>query len=301
MQKTLMAYFSQGGTTKKVADKIAHGLQSRQFLVDFHNIAVDPPVSIAGYDMIGIGSPVYIFRPPFNVLDFIKGLPVLNGLPYFVFLLYGTEAGTAGNIIRKTLSRKGGREIGYKKYKGRDFFLGYLQRGYLFSPNNPSEDELKEAEEFGKDLSNRISGGDYVEPGMDKMPPVVYSLERLITTRSQVKQIYSRFFKVDKKNCTSCEICAQNCPKNNIRFDENDLPTWGRDCVACFYCQMNCPLDAVTSPMDWAIMAPFINYNINRVKKDRKVEHVRVVHKEGKTVRIWDRENSRTFNRLKDH
>jgi len=286
MRKTLIAYFSQGGTTKKIAEKISQGLQSKQFQVDFYNIVDDQRPSITDYDVIGIGSPVYIFRPPFNVLDYLKGLPELNDLPFFVFLLYGTEPGTAGNIIRKTLSRKGGKEIGYEKFKGADYFFGYLQRGHLFSPNNPSENELKQAEQFGQDLVSRISEKGYVKPKMDTLPPPVYCIERMITTRSQVQQIYSRFFKVDKDKCTSCKICIQQCPKNNIRFDKNDLPIWGRECIACFYCEMKCPLDAITSPLDWSIMAPFTNYNVSRSLKDPSIEDVKVVHKKGKTVRV---------------
>lgn len=286
MLKILVSFFSQGGTTKKIAEKISRGLQSRQLHVDFYNIADDHPPSIAEYDIFGIGSPVYIFRPPFNVLDYLKSLPSLNGMPFFVFLLYGTETGTAGNIIRNILSRKGGKEIGYEKFKGADYFLGYIQRGHLFSPDNPTESELKHAEQFGQDLVSRISEKEYIKPEIDALPPPVYLFERLITTRSQVKQIYSRFFKVDKDKCTSCKICIQNCPKNNISFDDNDLPVWDRDCIACFYCEMKCPVDAITSPLDWSIMAPLINYNVARNMKEPSVENVKVVHKKGRTVRV---------------
>jgi len=111
MGKILITYFSQGGSTKKVAEKISQGLQSGNHQVDFYNIEENQPPGIANYDIIGIGSPVYIFRPPFNVLDYLKGLPELNGLPFFVFLLYGTKPGTAGNTIRNILTKKGGREI----------------------------------------------------------------------------------------------------------------------------------------------------------------------------------------------
>lgn len=286
MKKALIAYFTQGGTTKKIAEKISQGLQSKKFHVDFYNIADDQPPSIVDYDIIGIGSPVYIFRPPFNVIDYLKGLPALNDLPFFVFLLHGAITGTAGNIIRKSLSRKGGKEIGYEKFKGADSFLGYLQRGHLLSPNNPSENELNQAEQFGQDLASRISEQNYMKPEMERLPLPVYCIERMITTRSQIKQIYSRFFKADKDKCTSCKICMQQCPKHNISFNKNDLPIWGRDCILCFYCEMKCPAEAITSPLDWLIMAPFINYNISQFSKDPSLEKIKVVHRKGKTIRI---------------
>lgn len=286
MQKILIAYFTQGGSTIKIAKKISQGLQSKNHQVDFYNIVDNQPPNIKNYDIIGIGSPVYIFRPPFNVIDYLRGLPKLNDLPFFVFLLYGTKPGTAGNVIRKILSRKGGNEIGYEKFKGADYFYGYLQRGHFASPNNPSEDELKQAEQFGQDLVSRISEKDYIKPGMDALPPIVYCIERMITTKSQVRQIYSRFFKVDKEKCTSCKICVKECPKNNIHFDQNEYPVWGRECIGCFYCEMKCPTDAITSPLDWLIMAPFVNYNVSDFLKDPSIEKIKVVHKKGKIARV---------------
>ena len=75
MPKALIAYFSQGGTTEAIAKKISDGLQDEKFQVDLHNIAESKPPDISEYDMIGIGSPVYIFRPPFNVSDYLNSLP----------------------------------------------------------------------------------------------------------------------------------------------------------------------------------------------------------------------------------
>jgi len=150
MKKALIAYLSQGGTTRSVSEQILKGLSEEQIQVDLYDIADGPIFDISSYDMIGIGSPVYIYRPPFKVVEFIKSLPDLDGLPFFTFVLYGTKPGTTGNVLRNLLTIKGAREIGYAKFKGADFFVGYLQRGYLFSPDNPNNNELEIANSFGK-------------------------------------------------------------------------------------------------------------------------------------------------------
>jgi hypothetical protein len=49
---------------------------------------------------------------------------------------------------------------------------------------------------------------------------------------------------------------------------------------------MKCPEDAITSPVDWLIMAPFMNYNVRMGIKNRSIDKVKVVHSKGKTVRI---------------
>jgi len=288
MSKTLMVYFSQGGTTAKIAEKISQGLEERQYQSDLYNIMDGQPPDITGYDMIGIGLPVYIFRPPFSVLDYVKSLPELKGLPFFVFLLHGINPGTAGNILRKILERKGGREIGYTMFRGADYFVGYLQRGFLFSPDNPTEEELKRARQFGREIVSHISEKEYIKIEKDPFPPIVFSIERMITNRFFIKQLYSRFFKVDKTKCTPCEVCVKQCPKKNITLDKNGIPGWGRDCMFCFYCEIKCPEDAISSPADWLIFAPLINYNIGWATKDPSIEQVRVTHIKGKTKRIKD-------------
>jgi len=139
MKKALIAYFSQGGTTRSVSEQILKGLNDKNIQVDLYDITEGSPIDINSYDMIGIGSPAYIFRPPFSVIGFIKGLPDLTGLSYFTFVMYGTRPGKTGNVIRNLLTIKGAKEIGYSKFKGADFWVGYLQRGYLFSPDNPND------------------------------------------------------------------------------------------------------------------------------------------------------------------
>lgn len=118
MPRALILYFSQGKTTKKIASVISKGLESEGLSVDLYDITQDTPPEMTDYDVVGIGSPVYVFRPPFNVMEFLKSLPNLNGLPFFCFILHGTLSGATGNILREHLTLKGGKEIGYAKYKG---------------------------------------------------------------------------------------------------------------------------------------------------------------------------------------
>lgn len=184
MKKALIAYFSQGGTTRSVSEQILKGLNDEQIQVDLYDIAEGPLFDINSYDMIGIGSPVYIFRPPFKVIEFIKSLPDLDGLPFFAFVMYGMIPGKTGNVIRNLLSIKGAKEIGYAKFKGANFWVGYLQRGYLFSPDNPNSNELEMANNFGREIAANFSDNNYTKPDMDSGPGIVYTIENLITKKS---------------------------------------------------------------------------------------------------------------------
>lgn len=286
MKKALIAYFSQGGTTAKVATEISNGLRDKGYDADLYKIGDEPFLDVKGYDMIGIGSPVYIFRPPFNVMDYVRKLPDLNSLPFFVFMLHGTHPGTAGNILRSALKRKGGREVGFSCFKGADYFVGYVQRGILFSPDNPSSNELERARLFGKQSAQFALGAGYVKPPKDPLPPAVYSFERMLTMRFMTNHIYSYFFKADNEKCSSCGLCIKICPQKNISLDQDGMPSWGRRCIFCGYCELKCPEDAITTPVDWTVFAPLILYNIHHAKNSPSIEHIPVVHRKGKTKRI---------------
>ncbi len=286
MSKILITYFSQGGTTAQVAEYIAFGLRSSGHQVDLCNIKDCQPINLDCYDLLGIGSPAYFFRPPINVTDYLTSLPSLTGLRSFVFVLYGTYPGDTGNNIRAALRMKGASEAGYFKCRGADFYQGYLKEGYLFSPDNPLPSELSQAKEFGSNVSAIIAGNKYTQPEFDPPPGFIYRTERFFTNRWLVKKIISRLFWVNRKTCTTCALCMKQCPTGNIVANKEGYPLWSRDCILCQSCEMNCPQEAITSPISWAVFKFFILYNVTNASRDTSLDHVRVKHIRGRTTRV---------------
>ncbi|GAB6095365.1 hypothetical protein JCM14469_16170 [Desulfatiferula olefinivorans] len=286
MPKTLITCFSQGGTTARVAKAIGEGFASKGHEVVFHAMAGKEPLNPDGFDLLGVGLPVYYFRPPFNVMDVLSQLPDLKGLPVFVFVLYGTRLGDVGTVIRTLLRDKGGRDMGLFTTKGEDYFLGYLKRGYLFSPEKPASEDLEHARVFGETMADRVERGDWISPEDDAPPPCVYRLERFLSNRWFTRWIYSRMFRVKKDRCTGCGLCMKLCPMGNITADENDRPVWGRDCLLCLYCEMKCPAEAIVSPLSTPLFAPFMAYNVWQARTDPTVNHARVVHEKGRVKRL---------------
>ncbi len=290
MPRCLIVYFSQGGTTAQVAEQIAVGLHAAGYQVDLYNIKDEQPPPLDGYDLLGIGAPVYYCRPPFNVMDYVNSLLDLAGFPAFHFMLYGTYRGGAGNFVRRALSRKGAEEVGYFHCLGADYALLYLNEGYLFSPDHPTAEELAQAEAFGRRVAEYAAGKHYVRPEDDRPPSIIYRLERFLTNRWWANQIYSRFFRVNTKTCIACGLCAKHCPTQNVVQDKEGRPTWGQDCLLCLMCQLKCPEDAITSPADWLLFRPFAIYNIRRAAQDPALDYVRVIHRRGRT-KLMERES----------
>lgn len=130
MKRVLIAYFSQRGTTAEITRQIARGFRNNDYAVDLFNILEEDPPDISRYDILGIGSPVYVLKPPFNIMGYIETLPDLKGMPFFLFIMDGSYPGAAGTLIRRALRKRGGREVGYTRYMGEDREMLYRKLGY---------------------------------------------------------------------------------------------------------------------------------------------------------------------------
>lgn len=285
MKKCLIVYFSQGGTTKKTGEAIAAGFDTAGWQTELVNLNANPnpPIDFDSYDMIGVGAPTYFYKPPFNVSEYLEKIGNLKGKPFFVFILYGTYKGDAGNYIRKALSAKNGKEAGYLKTRGADMFLGYLRQGALFSPDRPNAEDLSEAEKFGNDLaSGKLAA---VIPA-DPAPAFLNKLERFFLTPYLFNHIYTKFFKVDRKLCVSCGLCQKVCPTCNITLDSEKMPVFGRDCIGCINCEMKCPTEAIKSPFAWPLTKIFLKMNVYKATIDPEIDRAEVKHVKGRIIRL---------------
>ena len=290
MPRAAVIYFSQNGTTAQVADAIAVGLRTAGYVTDLSNLRDGAPPDISAYDLLGIGSPVYYYRLPFNVTDYLQVLPQLDGMPVFCFLVEGSHAFDAVNSLRHGLAQRGTKDVGYYRCHGEAYFLGHLREGYLFSPDHPSPDELQRATAFGVTVAQHAAKGEVAHTADEPKAPLMYRIERAVTSRWLVEQVYSRLFTVDPNRCTACGLCMDICPTKNIEKNQRGHPVWGRKCLYCLSCEMKCPEDAISSaisrPILRMLVRPFLQYNMRHWSREPKLEHVRVVHRHGRTERL---------------
>ena len=286
MKNCLMIYFSQGGTTEKVAKSIANGLLSSDCQADLCNIRDSELPALEGYDLIGIGTPVYYFRPTFNIIDALKNLPQLKGIAFFTFVLFGTYRFDTDAYINSILTSKGAYHVGSFYCYGADYFLGYLRRGALFSPNHPTVKELNQAEAFGNVVMANFKNNNAVEPDKKQKPSAIYRFERFTTNQWLTKNILSKGFKVNRNKCNTCGVCMKECPTNNITEDNDGYPVWGNKCIICFYCDLKCPEEAIRSAGSWLIFKPFIMYNVYKALKDPVIDNVPIKLSKGQVKRV---------------
>ncbi len=284
MSRCLIVYYSQGNTTKKIAEAVAKGIRAGSHEVDLHNLKDGPPPDHGKYDMLGIGVPAHYYRPAIIMSDYLDTLSGISGKPVFTFVLHGATRGDAGNRVRRELEKKGGKELGYAHFFGESHFLGYLKQGYQFSPRHPKPDAVAQAEAFGRDLAARTDGRPFTNPAYDPALPMIFRLERFLTNRFLIRNVHSRLFRWNRKKCSGCGLCMKQCPTGNIREDASGAHVWGRNCILCFSCELNCPKEAISAPVLWFMFWPFMVYNTRHEASNPAIEHIRVKHANGRTI-----------------
>jgi flavodoxin/NAD-dependent dihydropyrimidine dehydrogenase PreA subunit len=283
--RALVAYFSITGTTATVAESVACGLRRAGFCVEIAEIVPGPSgplprVRPGEFDLLAVGTPAHYYRPPSLVREWIAALPPMDGLPTLAFVLYALDLGASGNRLRRQLTQRGCAEVGYLPRRGFGCYLPYVRRGYRFSPEHPTDRELATAEEWALAASTRP---------LPAAPPDgrthwENAVVRAVLSPMLVRHFYAARFSSDSSRCARCGACARTCPMSNISRTEDGAPVWGRSCLLCFECQLRYPNEAVRSPADWRVFAPFISYDVRRGRRDLRAGFMRVRLERGKIV-----------------
>lgn len=276
--KCLIIYYSLTNSTALIAENIAEGIKNSGSDAVLCNIKDEYPPDLDEFDMLGIGTPVYVFNVPINMLECIEGISNKKNIPAFAFLTYGTYAWNAGDLLKKAMNKSGFKPKGWFFSHGADYFLGYLKKGCFASPSHPTQEEKEAAKRFGYDMVS--SGNSW--PQFTQSPPVMYRIEQILLNRHLVRLYYQKQFKINTDLCISCGVCSEGCPTRNIHLNPEGFPVWGQNCIMCLSCELHCPKEAIASPMSLPFMNPIMNYNVSHILKDPDIEKSKVILRNGK-------------------
>ena len=257
--KTLIIYFSQTGFTRKVAEQIRDGVAEVAGHCDLTSLTDVKPESLADYDLVGLGCPVFYYNAPYNVRDFMQGLPELADSQWFVFCSHGSVMGNSLILMAEALMKKGIRVVGYHDTYA-DGTIPFYPYPTL-TTGHPDEREYEEARAFGREVaerSRRIAAGEQgliPEAGEKNQEwtqqAETFSLEFL----SQVMPRMS----INEEKCAHCQECAENCPVDGID-PEADPPRIQDPCIYCWNCAKICPELAIEADWDGVVSIAPQNY-----------------------------------------
>jgi flavodoxin/ferredoxin len=255
--KTLIIHFSQTGNTLTVAKSIAEGIREAGHSCQLVRLADVDTSRLADYDLVGLGCPVFYYKEPLNVRDFMEDLPDLQGKHWFVFCSHGSVLATTMISMTDRLTRRGIVVVGgFDTYS--DATLPFYPYPTL-TTGHPDESDLAQARDFGREVvgrSKRVAEGD--SSLVFKPRPVTDEWtigEAELLSAEFMGQVMPKL-QIDMDKCTLCHICEDNCPVNGIDV-EADPPRIQSPCIYCWYCAKSCPDLAIET--DWTplvTMAP---------------------------------------------
>ncbi|MHA1264871.1 MAG: EFR1 family ferrodoxin [Candidatus Helarchaeota archaeon] len=272
--RSVIFFFSQQGSTKKIAEKIAEGLRSEGDpcdLVQFTKLSKDLQLirnfNFKKYHLIGIGTPVYYFHPPYHLFEVFDSFPNLSHATGFLFCTSGGNPGATLYKIKQIMDRKG-----LKIIDGYDGWIGLDQhRCYSHFPDSalpksighPTAEELHAAREFGRKLIKKALNPTTPEKTDFWTKDNVWARGGWKGRSAPFMERWFPEFRLNKEKCTQCGECAARCPVEAIQLDP--YPVWIRDCDRCYLCDLYCPEQAIEC--DWSRQTTFMDEILARAKK----------------------------------
>ena len=301
MMKCLVIYFSLTGNTKKVAEAVCAGVKQAAGHCDLKPIKEVDPKALGEYDLIGLGTLV-IGWTPLNVELFINKIRGVDGKHIFSFCTHNTYWDEYFPSILPALEKQGLKVIGWDHWFGSAYGPLNQPTPYL-TDGHPDLEDLKAAEEFGKEMvdrSRRIHASeeglipefpkmpsDEEREGLPPPPPKEIMME-------QYRNAYKRF-SYDAGKCLypECTLCMDNCPMGGINLAV-DPPRIARPCMLCQFCDQICPTGAIQYSLEalkeMAQMDAEANFEAAAIKRCREYEKAGIFRRYVPEDKIgWDR------------
>jgi formate hydrogenlyase subunit 6/NADH:ubiquinone oxidoreductase subunit I len=248
--KGVVVFYSATGNTGKVAKAIHRGMKGVIGDCDIAAIKNCDPRDMAKYDLIGIGAPIWYFREPANVRLFIENMPRLDGKLCFPFCVHGAAPVGFFFSIAPALQRKGLTVIGWKDWYGSVDQVLHMPKPY-FTDGHPDAVDLREAEEFGREMAERAGRIAAGERSLIPELPRGKGADQLWgpnTMRPPTADGKARFpdraINTEKCLYPDCTICADNCLMNSIDLTASP-PVIRKSCISCNLCNRMCPVAAI--------------------------------------------------------
>jgi ferredoxin len=266
LKKVYSIYFSPTGTTEKATNAVAAGTGRPYEKIDLTLLKNRQAFkhTFSKNELVIAGMPVYGGRLPKTLDDFFSGIKG-NGAPAAALVMYGNrEYNDALMELKIRLEERGFNVIAGAAFIGEHTFSKNIATG------RPDENDLAIAKKFGRTAASyigrekqgvlRVKGSyPYEWKGYDPAdfrPEPGRPIHPSISTNER---------------CTSCGVCAENCPWGAIDGDDYaKIDTL--KCLRCFRCIKYCPAEAkkVTDPKFYEFLAEF-EKRLNAVRKEPEI------------------------------
>lgn len=267
--KIAIFLFSGTGNTYFIGKKIQDVLKENNIWCDLYTVEKkhDDDQLFDGYDVIGLGYPIYGSDAPLLIKNWINGLKMHHQKKAFVFC---TQMMFSGD----------GAAYGGRLFEKKGFVV--RQQAHFNMPNNITDYKIlrpfnkhnlikieqrktKQVNQFVK----KILDDRKCRKGSNLFSLCLGLLQRIPYQKMEMKWI-SDSIKIED-HCILCGKCIDLCPTSNFEIKEGILKTKNL-CFACYRCINHCPVNALHSSKNTFVKHPYEGpterFNIKVVMED---------------------------------
>ncbi len=225
--KITAIYFSPTGTSKRGCVAIANALKAGAGQIDVTIGKEIHKQEFTNDEVVIFGAPVYggrVFKGLEKRLKQIKG----NKTPCVITVTYGNrDYDDALLELADIASAQGFIPIAGAALIGEHTF-GRIQVG------RPNVNDIDEDITFAKNILKKLQTGDSNYLQLPGNRPYIYGAEGMKPVG---------FIPNTNENCTSCGLCAEQCPEGAIDSEDYSKIDANK-CISCFRCIRSCPVNA---------------------------------------------------------
>jgi ferredoxin/flavodoxin len=260
VKQVKLIYFSPTGTTQKVLESIAKGINAED--VEHINLTLPegaqqtiPPFSD---ELVIIGAPVYGGRVPVDVINRFKQLKANKTLAILI-VVYGNREFEDALLELKNLAI----ELGFNPVAG-GAFIGehsFATKDIPIANGRPDSLDVQKAMNFGAKIKDNIKALQSPDAQMDLEIPGRFPYEAGGARSMAVSPV------TKEDACTVCGTCAGECPTAAISIN-GSVATKIERCIRCCACIKICPTGArVMEDSMWKNIANWLNENCSTRKE----------------------------------
>lgn len=245
-------YFTGTGNTKRVADTVKSELVSLNHKIDLIDVIKEKVDDISIYDCLFIFYPIYGFNAPKPIIQFVKGIKKQNQcLPCAIMKQSGEHLfwNNASSLYLIRLLKRRNIKVTNEYHYLMPYSFIFRHSDYMAYRMDTVMKGL-----VPLDLKDSLSG--------KEVHTKRFFLDRLFAWMFRIQwwggRFNGRFYKVDKTRCVQCMKCVNDCPSNNIVF-ENGKFKFKNKCLMCQRCVMYCPTQSIKCGMfnSWRVDVPY--------------------------------------------
>jgi ferredoxin/flavodoxin len=229
-------YFSGTGGTAKVAAVLSDLFEKNGVKVSGYELKGNF-IARCDSDLLVILFPVYAANAPKPIDEWVKNAPLGDGKKAAVISVSG-----GGEMLSNTACR-----ISTIKGLGKKGYDVFFEEMFIMPTNCfYSNSDVINAMLF-KALYQKAGKAAVQIFNADRHRKKPYLIDRLIAKAMIAEKYAAKSFGKNlsaNDNCTGCEKCAEDCPRNNITI-KNSSPVFGKNCVICLRCIYLCPQKAI--------------------------------------------------------